>query len=450
MPDIISKNRRILLVDDQEQIHEDYRKILALEELASAEFDDLAADFFGENVDGNKIAESKVSLPEYNLASAFQGQEAFKKIEQSIEESKPFALSFMDVRMPPGWDGIETIKRILEIDQDIQFVIATAYADYVWEDIFDIFGANDNIVFLRKPFDATEVQQLASTLSEKWDLSQRARLKMEELEALVGVRTHELEKALNDLRSTQGQLIQSEKMASLGRLVAGLAHEINTPIGAITSSNDVISRATRKIDKLLNDYSKIDTRFDSRVVNRTLTAMKQSNKVTHEAAGRISELITGLKNFSRLDEAEYQMINLNDSIKTTLSIIKHEIGDKIQVDCDYGEIPEILCFAGELNQVFLNLISNASKAIDGEGTISIKTSKADKNVIVSVTDTGRGIDPKNIKNLFDIGFTENFSRIKMGWGLATCYQIIKRHNGEISVESKVGKGSTFTIKLPIK
>jgi len=192
-------NRRILLVDDLENMHKNYREILherkSVVEDALASFD---AKFFDE--------ETEIDSPKYELDSAFQGLEAHQKVTEALKNSEPYALAFVDVRMPPGWDGIETIKRLWEVDSEIIVVICTAYADYSWKDIYNTFGRTDKLVLLRKPFDPAEIRQLALTLTEKWNLNRKAALKMSDLDEMVKERTIKLEEALLQVKSLSGLL----------------------------------------------------------------------------------------------------------------------------------------------------------------------------------------------------------------------------------------------------
>jgi CheY-like chemotaxis protein len=201
----LQDNRRILLVDDHRPIHDDFRSILNHAESATENLAQLESSFFGEAV------LPSILLPKYELSSAFQGQEALNTVAAAVKEGKPFALGFIDVRMPPGWDGIETIERIWDLDAEMQFVICTAYADYTWEELFKRFGSTDRVVFLRKPFDHTEARQLACTLTSKWNYSILAKARRQELEAMVEARTRELtgtvaklNEALNNVKTLSG------------------------------------------------------------------------------------------------------------------------------------------------------------------------------------------------------------------------------------------------------
>jgi CheY-like chemotaxis protein len=187
------ENRRVLLVDDHRPIHDDFRSILNNRGLASERLGELESTFFGDAV------LPSVLLPKYEMESAFQGQEALNKVEEARRAGQPYALGFIDVRMPPGWDGIETIQHIWNVDTEMQFVICTAYADYTWEEIFKRFGNTERVVFLRKPFDQTEVRQLACTLTAKWHYASLAKLRREELETMVQQRTQELSRTVTEL-----------------------------------------------------------------------------------------------------------------------------------------------------------------------------------------------------------------------------------------------------------
>lgn len=184
-------NRRILVIDDNPSIHADFRKILTTPVAADAAFSKVAADLFGE-------AAASPARTVFELTSCYQGQEGFEAVRNAVQRGTPFAAAFVDVRMPPGWDGLETIARIWEVDADIQLVICTAYSDYSSEDIARRLGASDRLVILKKPFDVMEVAQLASALTEKWSALQAARARLRELEAA----NEELRRALGQRPAT--------------------------------------------------------------------------------------------------------------------------------------------------------------------------------------------------------------------------------------------------------
>jgi signal transduction histidine kinase len=280
---------------------------------------------------------------------------------------------------------------------------------------------------------------------------ENARL-VENLEEKVQERTAQLMRTLAELRETQAQLVQSEKMAALGQLVAGVAHEINTPLGAITSNADLLARALNKIGEAANADE----------VARYIDRAGKMLGTSREACRRINEIVRSLRNFSRLDEAERKPADLHEGLESTLTLADHVLKNRIKVNRDYGQIPQIDCYANQLNQVFLNILVNGAHAIEGEGEVTIRTryvppaesddkAKATNGVvIVEISDTGYGIPPENLKRIFDPGFTTKGVGVGTGLGLSISYRIIENHRGKIEVESTVGKGSTFRITLPVK
>ena len=276
------------------------------------------------------------------------------------------------------------------------------------------------------------------------------------LEAEVAQRTRELnakndqlEQTLKQLRDMQNQLIMREKMASLGNLIAGIAHEINSPIAAVTSAADVSQRCIAKIEKILDGENRHSEALPEYPIEKPLRHLKDNLAVTVAAGKRISTIVKSLKSFIRLDEAEFQKINLHDGLDSTLAIIDTQLRDRIKVVKSYGDIPAVHCSAGQINQVFLNILINAEQAIEGEGTIHIQTFQKDGAIYVRVSDTGRGIRPERLEKIFDFGFTVDTSRVKMGTGLSTAYNIIQKHHGDITIESEPGAGTTVTIILPL-
>src|SRR5438046_1354489 len=179
-------NHRILIIDDNPSIHEDFRKILGPADAKLAEERDATeASLFGDHAGAS-------SAQNFRIDSAFQGQEGLEKVRAACAEGAPYAMAFVDVRMPPGWDGIETIARIWEVDPDLQIVICTAYSDYSWDEMIARFGCSDRLVILKKPFDVVEVLQLANALTEKWRVTQQAKGRLEDLEQMVNKRTRDL------------------------------------------------------------------------------------------------------------------------------------------------------------------------------------------------------------------------------------------------------------------
>lgn len=259
----------------------------------------------------------------------------------------------------------------------------------------------------------------------------------------------QLQELLDKLQKTQAQLVQSEKMAALGKLVAGLVHEINTPIGAINSNADVIIRASNNIAETLQKKKTSEQIENDNRFQNSIRILQNNAQTTQAASKRISEIITSLKSFIRLDEAAWQETNLQEDMESILLLMEHEFKDKITVVKKYSDIPLITCNAAEINQVLMNLLRNATAAIRSKGTVQIRTFTKDENVFVEISDNGVGIQPERLKNLFEPNFTTTEPRVKAGLGLFISNNVIRKHNGEIKVKSKLGEGSTFSVVLPI-
>ncbi len=241
----------------------------------------------------------------------------------------------------------------------------------------------------------------------------------------------ELRQTLKELKETQIQLINSEKMASLGQLVAGIAHEINTPIASIKANNEIMAKILSKIE--------------DKNINEILT---QINQIDKEAINRISKLVTSLKKFIRLDEADLQEADINKEIDLTLEIIRHETKNKVEIEKHYSKLPLIKCYPNMLNQVFTNILINACQAIENNGKIIIDTRINENNLEIRIKDNGKGIKKEDIDKIFTAGFTTKGVGVGTGLGLAISQKIISKHKGKISVISEFGLGTEFIITLP--
>ncbi len=253
----------------------------------------------------------------------------------------------------------------------------------------------------------------------------------------------QLEQLLAELSSTQSQLIHSEKMAALGSLVAGVVHEINTPLGVMISANDVIRRCASALVESRRD----DTQSDGR--NKVLLrSMIENQEALESALARLNLLMRSLRTFSRLDEASFQLADIHEGINSALQLIEPELIGRITLEKDFGDLKPIAHFPGELNQVIMNLLRNAVESIREQGKICITTREQNQQVRITISDTGSGIPPEQLEHLFEPSFSRKGSRIKAGLGLFAAYNIVKKHKGEIRVESEVGRGTAVTLELP--
>jgi PAS domain S-box-containing protein len=258
-----------------------------------------------------------------------------------------------------------------------------------------------------------------------------------------------LEQAHRELRATQAQLVQAEKMAALSNLVAGIAHEVNSPIGAINSVKSTLATAVAKLEEELKVSEPSDYK-DNRVIQSALKAISEADRVIATGAERVAQIIRRLRSFARLDEAELKQADLHEGLESTLALLQSEIAGRIDVVRDYGNLPPVVCYPAKLNQVFLNILTNAVQAIEGEGTITITTFMEDNLVGVAFRDTGTGIGEQDLKSIFDPGFATKGGRVGAGLGLAICYQIVQQHGGSLIAESRLGEGSVFTLRVPLK
>lgn len=234
-------------------------------------------------------------------------------------------------------------------------------------------------------------------------------------------------------------ITQSEKMASVGQLTAAITHEINTPLGVINANAGLM--------KMLADEA-VNT-CDSDEKQRLLETLGETADTTEEACSRIQEIIKSLRSYSRIDQADFMPASINESMKSVVTLTTNLHKNRIKIIEEFGELPDVSCYIGLINQVFMNLIINAIQAIEGEGSITLRTTSDESFVYASVIDSGVGISSKNIYRIFEYGFTTKQPGSGSGIGLALSNNIIHKHNGEIIVESNEGKGATITVKIPI-
>ena len=282
----------------------------------------------------------------------------------------------------------------------------------------------------------------------------------QQLEQKVAERTRDLahknqqlEQSLQVQQEMQNQLLIAEKMASLGNLVAGVAHEINTPVGALVSSTDTSRRAIEKLQKQLHRATSLEEVQQGRKVERLFTLLWSNFEVMGTASKRVTRIINTLRNFARLDEAERKQVDLHEGLDSTLTLVGHRLKDRVTVVKQYGELRPTLCYPNQLNQVFMNLLVNAVDALEESGqggTITIRTWIEDDQARIRIRDDGPGIPAQKLPRIFDPGFTTKGVGVGTGLGLSICFNIIQKHSGTLTVDSAPGQGSAFTITLPLE
>jgi two-component system, NtrC family, sensor kinase len=469
------RNRRILVVDDNREVHRDFRKVLCPERLATLELDALTQALFGEP---QTRADRE---PSFTIDSAYQGQEALERATESLRTGRPYALAFVDMRMPPGWDGVETIAHLWSVDPYLQIVICSAYSDYSWREIVDRLGQSDALLILKKPFDAVEVTQVASAFCKKWCLHRQARRQTEDLQAMVALRTRDLEDVNRRLREEMGAkgrmesaLRLSQKLEAVGRLAAGVAHELNTPIQFAGDNLQFIREAMNDLARVLDRYDDLHRavleglppRDIASAVAQLLDEVEIEYLLAHvpvaidrslDGIGRAANIVRSMKQLAHPDRAESSLVDLNEAIRSTLTIAGSEYKFVADVETDFGDIPGVVCHAGEINQAVFNIVVNGAHAIadrvkgtHARGVIAIRTRRDGDHVLVSIQDTGGGIPAEIRDRIFDPFFTTKEVGRGTGQGLAIARSaVVERHGGELTFETEPGRGTTFFLRLPI-
>lgn len=277
-------------------------------------------------------------------------------------------------------------------------------------------------------------------------------------------RIAELQTANQKLAEAQEQLLQAEKMASIGQLAAGVAHEINNPVGYVASNISALGRYIDDLLPLLDACEQLDASLSSDAPElQALRALKEKANLAYlrqdlhdllaeskEGLDRVKKIVLDLKTFSHVDQAEWQVADLHQGLESTLNIVWNELKYKAEVIKEYGVLPEVECIPSQLNQVFMNLMVNAAQAIENHGTITLRTGQTDEQVWVEVSDSGKGIAPEHLNRIFDPFFTTKPVGKGTGLGLSLSYGIVKKHHGRIDVDSTPGKGTTFRVWLPLR
>jgi two-component system, NtrC family, sensor kinase len=473
LPDArFEENRRILIIDDTPSIHEDIRAILGGANEDHTALGALGAALFDQPT-------PPTAEQPFEIGSAYQGADGLALVKTAMHEGRPFALAFVDVRMPPGWDGIETIDRLWKEDPDLQIVICTAFSDHGWTDIKHRLSRADSLLILRKPFDGVEIRQIAHALAAKWALRRDNQHRLRDLETLVAQRTQDLQQSNEELRrrsderaNMEVELRLAHKLEAVGQLASGIAHELNTPIqfladsvhflqsswqdvsGLIQAQGELLRRVAGDRPEIMNELSKLDETFDLQYLQEEIP---RAFERTFDGTRRVTTIVRALKEFAHPDRREKSPADLNRALENTLTVARNEYRYVAVVDTDCEPVPPVICHVGDLNQVFLNLIVNAAHAIGdvvGEsgdlGRITIRTRQDGGFVVITIGDTGAGI-PQSIRDrVYDPFFTTKEVGKGTGQGLAIARSIIvDRHQGTISFESDVGRGTTFTIRLPL-
>jgi two-component system NtrC family sensor kinase len=464
-------DHRILIVDDNPAIHDDFRKIFAPPDATLAPLDELEAILL------DRPAGVTEPLGRFELVSALQGRDALAQVTAAIAAHQPFALAFIDMRMPPGWDGLETLERIWQVDPELQVVICSAYSDYSWSELRARLGTRESLLILKKPFDTVEVVQCAHALTTKWQLARQIRAHVDALEATVAARTQQLQAANATLaehirirEQMEIELRLSQKLEAVGQLAAGIAHEINTPIqyvadnlqflrdgmlalstmGSAMRAAATMARAPATaalVDELDGLADDADLEYLSREIPRSLDSV-------NDGVARIARIVRAMKELAHPGPREATAVDLPRALQNALDVTAAAYRFFADVETEFAVMPPVVCFGSDLSQVFLNLIVNAAQAMEdkrgGRGVLGVRARIEGDDAVIAISDTGGGIAEANRDRVFDAFFTTKEVGRGTGQGLAISRSIVvDRHGGTLTFDSQLGIGTTFFVRIPV-
>lgn len=429
-------NRHILVVDDDESIHQDFEKILNGPSYSSGDdYDALKKELF----DLDKTASKAVDI-RYEMDHAYQGEEAVNMVTEQADAGNPYSLIFMDVRMPPGMDGIQTIQSIWQRYPDIEMVICTAYSDHSWEKIIQLLGSSDNLLFMKKPFDATALKQVALSLTTKWQLQRETMLHTDQLEKKVQERTQQLIDMVVEFKKVKEK---AQKQSQSDRAyLASVSDQIRTQIGVVSEMNDMLLKTD------LNNEQ-----------------MELSELIGNNAEA-ITHMTDDILEFSKNETGKFKLQELSFSLRRLMEDVRKTIalaakGKPVEVSCALDDqIPDMLVGdPDKIQKILLNFGLNAIQDTE-RGTITFAVNalnlyEKEVHLSFSVKYTGKGIPAEKIGNIFEpfefVNYETNDSVSGSGLGLAINKQLAEIMEGDVGAKSKVDQGSQFwfTVKLVV-
>lgn len=367
-------------------------------------------------------------------------------VERSLRDDAPYSVCFLDVRMPPGWDGGETLERLWQVDPRLHVVLCSAYSDYPWGELLGRFGDSDQLLLLRKPFEVPEVRQIVRTLVKKWHLARENEDRLATLEDRVVDRTRRLHSANAQLRQeidertrVEARLRRVQRMEALGRLAAGIGHEINNPLcfmqGSIEALEELVAENRALLDRPTHDDM-------NDLIAAALTG-----------CDRIARIVRNIRGFVRPRDDMVEPVEISSAIQIAIGMVGHKVAESARIDSELTELPPVLGKRVEIEQLFVNLLENAAHATacrdDGAGAIRITTYRDGETLVAEVADNGSGITREAIEKIFDPFFTTKSVDEGTGLGLSVCHSIMSALDGTIDVQSTVGEGTVFALRFPV-
>jgi two-component system sensor histidine kinase/response regulator len=420
-------NRRLLVVDDQEVIHFSFRSV------------------FGDSASGT--APRDLSNEGYEVDYATTGEQALELVRSGLQTDEPHVLAFVDMYMPDGWDGVETISRLWDVSPELQVVLCTAFTDYTWSQIITRLGKTDQLLILKKPFDKIEVRQLARGLTEKWRLARQVRLNITSLEEMVAARTGELARANARLADLIHELVAARDAAEAANrakteFLANISHEIRTPMTAIVGYADMLAEAQCAPGERVESATTIRRHAD-----QLLTIIDDLLDISKLEAGRMT-----------FDREPFSPRDMALEVVSLLHVRAEEKNLRLAAEFP-GTLPTTIeSDPLRMRQILLNLAGNAIKFTEsGEVRIAVSmpagSSAKAPQISFEVTDTGIGMSAEVLQNLFDCFRQGDMSAKRrfrgIGLGLAISQRLARILGGEISVTSSPGTGSTFRLVVPV-
>jgi two-component system, NtrC family, sensor kinase len=393
----------------------------------------------------------------FELCSVYDGPSALAEVQTALSQRAEFALVVLDVEMP-GWTGLETLERIWQISPDIQAVFCTGTA-LTNHELRSRFGDTDAILVIKKPFSQIEISQAAHALTTKWRLQREARAHVDELEAAVAARTHQLAAANDRLAEelawrdrVETDFRVSQRLEAVGQLAAGIAHEINNPLQYVGDHLEFVQDATIDLLGLIERIEAGQCGLDAVDLPYMKRELPDALDAIQGGIQRIRSIVRAMKELSHPGTRDARAADINHAIESALEISASSYGPIADLDKQLAPLPRVTCFVAELGQVFLNLIVNAAHAMEGHprGTLTVRSVIDGDHIVISFGDTGGGIPLEIQQKIFDPFFTTKEVGRGTGQGLAIARAIIvDRHGGSLSFDSAPDHGTTFVIRIPI-